>query len=185
MKLTPSIVLRKQLKRHNSIPMKTIYTSQLTSTMKNVIIALAFLSFTHLASAQQKMGTGLVGSASLIQDAYNPILSFSPVYNGGKTYVRWLVSNDEKDGIFIIERSADGVDFEALGFKDRVGSPLCVNLFYSFVDEAPNPGQNYYRVMTVGTDQTYTYSDIIRVNSGVPEASNPSNAALNEIPESK
>jgi hypothetical protein len=140
---------------------------------------------THAASAQQKMGSGLVGSASLMQDSYNPILSFSPVHNGGKTYVRWLVSNDEKDGIFIVERSTDGVEFEALGFKDRVGSPLCVNLFYSFVDETPNPGQNYYRVMTVGTDQTYTYSDIIRVNTGVPEASNSSNAALNVTPVAK
>lgn len=165
--------------------MKTIYTSQLNITMKNLIIACALLLVTHVASAQQKMGSGLVGSASLIQDSYNPILSFSPVYNGGKTYVRWLVSNDEKDGIFIVERSTDGVEFEALGFKDRVGSPLCVNLFYSFVDEAPNPGQNYYRVMTVGTDQTYTYSDIIRVNTGVPEASNSTNAALNVIPVTK
>lgn len=165
--------------------MKTIYTSQLNITMKNLIIACALLLVTHVASAQQKMGSGLVGSASLIQDSYNPILSFSPVYNGGKTYVRWLVSNDEKDGIFIVERSTDGVEFEALGFKDRVGSPLCVNLFYSFVDEAPNPGQNYYRVMTVGTDQTYTYSDIIRVNTGVPEASNSTNAALNVIPLTK
>lgn len=165
--------------------MKTIYTSQLNITMKNLIIACALLLVTHVASAQQKMGSGLVGSASLIQDSYNPILSFSPVYNGGKTYVRWLVSNDEKDGIFIVERSTDGVEFEALGFKDRVGSPLCVNLFYSFVDEAPNPGENYYRVMTVGTDQTYTYSDIIRVNTGVPEASNSTNAALNVIPVTK
>lgn len=165
--------------------MKTIYTSQLKFTMKSLIIACAFLLFAQGASAQQKMGTGLVGSASLMQDNYNPILSFSPIYNAGKTYVRWLVSNDEKDGIFIIERSADGVEFEALGFKDRVGSPLCVNLFYSFVDETPNPGQNYYRVMTVGTDQTFTYSDIIRVNTGVPEASNSSNAALNEIPVTK
>lgn len=165
--------------------MKTIYTSQFNITMKNLIIACALLLVTHVASAQQKMGSGLVGSASLIQDSYNPILSFSPVYNGGKTYVRWLVSNDEKDGIFIVERSTDGVEFEALGFKDRVGSPLCVNLFYSFVDETPNPGQNYYRVMTVGTDQTYTYSDIIRVNTGVPEASNSSNAAINVTPVAK
>ena len=165
--------------------MKTIYTSRLNFAMKNLIIACAFIALTHVSTAQQKMGTGLIGSASLMQDNYNPILSFSPVYNGGKTYVRWLVSNDEKDGIFIIERSADGVEFEAMGFKDRVGSPLCVNLFYSFVDETPIPGENYYRVMTVGTDQTYTYSDVIRVKADVPEASNPSNAAINQTDETK
>jgi hypothetical protein len=153
--------------------------------MKTILFSFSLLFISTLLSAQQKMGTGLVGSASLMQDNYNPILSFSPVYNGGKTYVRWLVSNDEKDGIFIIERSADGVEFEAMGFKDRVGSPLCVNLFYSFIDETPIPGENYYRVMTVGTDQTYTYSDVIRVKADVPEASNPSNAAINETDETK
>jgi hypothetical protein len=150
-----------------------------------ILFSFSLLFISTLLSAQQKMGTGLVGSASLMQDNYNPILSFSPVYNGGKTYVRWLVSNDEKDGIFIIERSADGVEFEAMGFKDRVGSPLCVNLFYSFIDETPIPGENYYRVMTVGTDQTYTYSDVIRVKADIPEASNPSNAAINETDETK
>jgi hypothetical protein len=165
--------------------MKTAYSIQFNTTMKTFLFSFSLLLISTLSNAQQKMGTGLVGSASLMQDSYNPILSFSPVHNAGKTYVRWLVSNDEKDGIFIIERSADGVDFEALGFKDRVGSPLCVNLFYSFVDEAPIPGENYYRVMTVGTDQTYTYSDVVRVKSIVPEASNSDNSALNEIPSEK
>jgi hypothetical protein len=165
--------------------MKTTYANQFNTTMKTILFSFSLLFISTLLSAQQKMGTGLVGSASLMQDNYNPILSFSPVYNGGKTYVRWLVSNDEKDGIFIIERSADGVEFEAMGFKDRVGSPLCVNLFYSFVDETPIPGENYYRVMTVGTDQTYTYSDVIRVKADIPEASNPSNAAINETDETK
>ena len=165
--------------------MKTTYANQFNTTMKTILFSFSLLFISTLLSAQQKMGTGLVGSASLMQDNYNPILSFSPVYNGGKTYVRWLVSNDEKDGIFIIERSADGVEFEAMGFKDRVGSPLCVNLFYSFIDETPIPGENYYRVMTVGTDQTYTYSDVIRVKADVPEASNPSNAAINQTDETK
>lgn len=132
---------------------------------------LTFLWFVSLfgisTNAQSKMGKGLIGSAELIPDNSNLFVSFSPVFNGGKTYVRWLVSNDEKDGIFIVERSTDGVEFEALGFKDRVGSPLCVNLFYSFVDEVPFTGQSYYRIMSVGTDQTYIYSDVVRVQGEI------------------
>lgn len=157
--------------------MKTASTS-LKIVWGFIFTCILFIGWNAEATAQNKMGTGLVGSASLMQDAYNPILSFSPVYNEGKTYVRWLVSNDEKDGIFIVERSADGQEFEALGFKDRVGSPLCVNLFYSFVDEAPIPGENYYRIMTVGIDQTYSYSAVVRVNSTAPVTAAPSSAAL-------
>jgi hypothetical protein len=141
-----------------------------------LFIALGGLS----AEAQTKMGKGLTGTAQLKPDDQNAISSFSPVYNNGKTFIRWLVTNDEKDGIFIIERSTDGSEFEALGFKDRVGSPLCVNLFYSFIDEAPIAGQSYYRIMSVGTDQTYTYSDVVRVRTDVPSSNPPSNSAANE-----
>lgn len=130
--------------------------------------------------AQTQWGSGLVGGARLIKEEQSPFVSFSPVFGNGKTYVRWLVQNDEKDGLFIVERSADGIEFEALGFKDRVGSPLCVNLFYSFVDEEPLNGTGYYRVMAVSSDQTYSYSDVVRVRSDVPAAGSPSNTVLGE-----
>ena len=142
------------------------------------ITAIAFTAFLAIsATAQTKMGEGLVGSAKLLPDQNNAIVSFSPVYNNGKTYLRWLVQNDEKDGIFIVERSADGVAYESLGFKDRVGSPLCVNLFYSYTDDTPVIGQSYYRVMSVGTDQTYSYSDVVRVRTDMPAANSPANSA--------
>jgi hypothetical protein len=160
-------------------------TQRQNSNFKNglvgiFMIAAAMFTGSNVQAQTQKMGAGLTGSASLQQDSYNAISSFSPVYNNGKTYIRWLASNDEKDGIFIVERSADGVDYQALGFKDRVGSPLCVNLFYSFIDEEPISGVNYYRLMSVGTDQTYTYSDVVRVRTDVVNTSNPSNSALIE-----
>jgi hypothetical protein len=135
---------------------------------------------TNTLEAQSKMGAGLTGSAQLLEEKQSPIISFSPVYNAGKTFVRWLVQNDEKDGIFIVERSADGIAYEALGFKDRVGSSLCVNLFYSYVDEAPTQGQSYYRIMSVGTDQTYSYSDVVRVRTDMQTTNTPSNSASNE-----
>lgn len=159
-------------------------TQQQTKKMKLVKVLMSALLITVINTtsleAQNKMGAGLTGSAQLLEEKQSPIISFSPVYNSGKTFVRWLVQNDEKDGIFIVERSADGVDFEALGFKDRVGSSLCVNLFYSFVDEAPAQGQSYYRIMSVGTDQTYSYSDAVRVRTDMQSTNAPSNSASNE-----
>jgi len=159
-------------------------TQQHTKSNKIVQIILSALALTAISAetleAQSKMGAGLTGSAQLLEEKQSPIISFSPVFNSGKTFVRWLVQNDEKDGIFIVERSADGVDYEALGFKDRVGSSLCVNLFYSYVDEAPTPGQSYYRIMSVGTDQTYSYSDIVRVRTDMQSTNAPSNSASNE-----
>jgi hypothetical protein len=123
--------------------------------------------------AQNQLGSGLVGAARLYPDSQNNIVSFSPVFADGKTYVRWLVQNDEKDGLFIVERSADGIEFEALGYKDRVGSPLCVNLFYALTDESPFPGTTWYRIMAVSTDQTYSYSAVVKVTTN-PRLSNGS-----------
>mgnify|MGYP000865162389 FL=1 len=155
--------------------------SNTKNTLVRKSLAALFIALGGMsAEAQTKMGKGLTGHAQLKPDDQNAISSFSPVYNNGKTFIRWLVTNDEKDGIFIIERSVDGTEFEALGFKDRVGSPLCVNLFYSFIDEAPAAGQNYYRIMSVGTDQTYTYSDVVRVRTDVQNDTPPGTSASNE-----
>jgi len=138
------------------------------------------LSGTGDAAAQQQYGAGLVGSARLYQEESNNIVSFSPVYAEGKSYIRWLVQNDEKDGIFIVERSSDGILFEALGFKDRIGSSLCVNLFYSLTDETPFPGTTWYRIMAVSTDQTYSYSSVVRVKTKAAKEPGNGNTVLGE-----
>lgn len=160
-------------------------TQQVTLTSRPMKRILTFKSlllatfFTLVASASQAQvssnASAMVGKAGLKQDTANTFISFSPVYLDGKTYVRWLVKNDKKDGVFVVERSADGLDFEALGFKDRVGTQLLVNLFYSFVDEEPLPGDNHYRIMQVGADNTFRYSSVVKVkNTGT---ANPSGSA--------
>jgi hypothetical protein len=147
------------------------------------LITCLFIVFSAIAGSKasaQSVGAGLIGSASLVPDNQKNIISFSPVFNAGKTYIRWLVQNDEKDGLFVVERSGDGIDFEAMGFKDRIGSPLCVNLFYSFIDEEPMPGQTWYRIMAVGTDQSFYYSDVVRVRTDKINPAAGTNAALGE-----
>lgn len=105
----------------------------------------------------------------LQKDSVDNFVSFSPVYVEGKTYLRWLVENDKKDGVFIVERSADGESFEALAFKDRVGTDKSIRLFYSWVDEAPPAGFAHYRIMQVGNDHTFNYSDVVRVKTGAAQ----------------
>ena len=102
---------------------------------------------------------------ALVKDDVDNFLSFSPVFLEGKTYLRWMVQNDRKEGVYIIERSADGTNFESLGFKDRVGSDKNMKLFYSWIDITPPIGEAHYRIMQVGIDRTYTYSDIVRVKT--------------------
>lgn len=139
---------------------------KLTFTFLLFIGALFVTNQAEAQSEKSNAGSVLLEKGKMTEDSVNSFISFSPVYVDGKTYVRWLVKNDKKDGLFVVERSEDGIDFEALGFKDRIGTQLLVNLFYSFVDEEPFAGQTHYRVMQVGADNTYKYSNVVKVNTG-------------------
>jgi len=148
-------------------------------TPAKVLVSLAILAFSASANAQTPAPSSLIDKNAMHEDSVNSFISFSPVYLDGKTYVRWLVKNDKKDGVFVVERSNDGVDFEALGFKDRVGTQLLVNLFYSYIDQEPLQGDNFYRVMQVGSDNSYRYSSVVKViNTGSPvQGGSAANAA--------
>jgi len=151
--------------------------------MKKITLSILFcisgLLFVNTSNAQTGNATELLGNkGKLVEDTVNSFISFSPVFVDGKTYVRWLVKNDKKDGLFVVERSEDGVDFEALGFKDRIGTQLLVNLFYSYVDEAPFPGETLYRVMQVGSDNTYKYSDVVKVKTDLTASQSGNSAAV-------
>lgn len=131
-----------------------------------LIAIIAFASSQSLnAQSVSQSSSVLLNRGSLKADTLNTFISFSPVHLDGKTYVRWLVKNDKKDGVFIVERSEDGKEFEALGFRDRVGTQLLVNLFYSYIDEEPIAGENHYRVMQVGADNSYRYSPVVKVTT--------------------
>ena len=93
------------------------------------IILIAVSSFTELNAQQILKVIPPSEARPLAKDSVDNFVSFSPVFAEGKTYLRWLVENDKKDGVFIVERSADGASFEALAFKDRVGTDKTVKLF--------------------------------------------------------
>ena len=133
-------------------------------------VALVGFTLFSINARAQSTQTFLVAAPSeapaLVKDDVDNFISFSPVNVEGKVYLRWMVKNDRKDGVYIIERSNDGTNFESLGFKDRVGSDKNIKLFYSWIDVAPPTDEAHYRIMQVGVDRTYTYSDVVRVKTG-------------------
>jgi hypothetical protein len=155
--------------------------SYISNTFKSVIVlvlfACAMVFNINETQAQQVFKVEPIENAkALSKDSVNNFVSFNPLFAEGKTYLRWLVKNDRKDGVFIIERSDDGSQFEALGFKDRVATQADVNLFYSYVDENPPLEHAHYRVMQVGVDQTYNYSATVRVKTGATKQGASSSA---------
>lgn len=53
------------------------------------------------------------------------------VFNSGKVYINWVAKSNSEDCIYVIERSIDGTEYEPVGLKEGIGSPL--ELLYSWL----------------------------------------------------
>ncbi|MDX5394927.1 MAG: T9SS type A sorting domain-containing protein, partial [Hymenobacteraceae bacterium] len=75
----------------------------------------------------------------------------------------WITASEKNNKHFVVERSQDGVTFEAIGTVNGNGTTN-TTVMYSFTDKQPLQGQNYYRLMQVDYDGQFEYSSIVAVN---------------------
>src|SRR5262249_13036683 len=64
---------------------------------------------------------------------------------------------------FVVERSADGINFTSVGMKAGAGNSS-VTLYYSLVDYTPLKGISYYRLRQVDFDGAESYSQLVAVS---------------------
>lgn len=80
-----------------------------------------------------------------------------------KVQLSWQTASETNSEYFIIERSADGVQFAEIGRVDAAGeSQTLVNYHFSDINSSL---LTYYRLKQVDIDGTYAYSDIIKVDA--------------------
>jgi hypothetical protein len=75
----------------------------------------------------------------------------------------WTTDQEENNKMFNIERSSDTKGFVTIGQVAGHGNSSVVEN-YSFVDENPGSGMNYYRLKQVDYDEHYAYSKIVAVD---------------------
>lgn len=81
----------------------------------------------------------------------------------GEVRLTWLSDNEINTSHFIIERSTDGILFEAVGSVPAAGSG---KNSYSFNNMIPNiPATYYYRLKMIDMDGKFKYSAIARINN--------------------
>lgn len=80
-----------------------------------------------------------------------------------KVALEFATASEENNDFFQIEKSRDGVNFEAF---DRLESNASRGgeTVYKLVDNAPYAGINYYRIKQVDTDGKFSYSKISAVD---------------------
>lgn len=74
----------------------------------------------------------------------------------------WTTATETHNKGFFVERSADGERWQSLGFVAGQGNSIA-SVSYSFLDEKPFPGINYYRLLQVDFDGRETFSAIVPV----------------------
>lgn len=90
------------------------------------------------------------------------LLSFTAKAEDDKVAINWATSTEINSDYFVVERSKDGVHFEALETVKAAGYSYD-QIDYTTVDYSPNEGINYYRIQQVDLDGKTEYSEVISV----------------------
>ena len=91
-----------------------------------------------------------------------PVLweSFSVTLKGNESAaVAWEVTQQQNDKGYYVERSKDGASWEELGFVASFGGYESTEN-YSFTDNSPYNGKNYYRIREADINGRSNYSEI-------------------------
>ena len=91
------------------------------------------------------------------------LLSFDAQVEGSNVLSTWTTATEINNDFFVVERSADGVNFEVVGKKNGAGNST-VTLYYSLPDISPLPGVSYYRLRQVDFDGQESFSQLVAVN---------------------
>jgi len=91
------------------------------------------------------------------------LVSFQGVENAGKVDLSWTTASEVNNNIFTILRSTDGSNFQSIGSIAGHGTTNSTHV-YSFIDESPVIGKNYYQLKQTDFDGKSTSSEVIYVN---------------------
>jgi len=113
------------------------------------------------------------------------LLAFNARPQGDQALLTWSTGSEENSAHWVVERSANGVDFVPLGQVNAAGNSA-VQVEYNFPDRTPLKGWNYYRLKQVDKDAGHTYSEVRTVlmedrPSALDIYPNPANDLINVL----
>lgn len=93
--------------------------------------------------------------------------SFTASSVKNKNILLWQTATEKNNSGFEVQRSANKVNFEKIGFVSGNGT-TAEKHNYTFTDAAPLSGVNYYRLKQVDYDGTATYTDAVEAVAALP-----------------
>lgn len=91
-------------------------------------------------------------------------LSFDGIYENKSTRLFWSTAVEKNNKVFVVERSFNNSNFEAVGIVNGSGATNMVTQ-YQFLDiQLPDVSGLYYRLKQIDYDGKFNYSQVIKVN---------------------
>jgi hypothetical protein len=100
----------------------------------------------------------------IIQTAVLPVelTSFTALNKGGKNLLNWQTATEANSNYFKIQKSKDGIAFTDIGSVKGHGTTTTPQ-YYSFIDDNPFNGINYYRLAQIDNDGKAEQSKAVSV----------------------
>ena len=92
------------------------------------------------------------------------LMSFNATLKNGSVQLTWTTAIEENAREFIIEKSADGMDFTSIGSIQAHGNSV-ITQKYSYKDPLITGNVSYYRLKQVDFDEKAAYSHVISTTS--------------------
>ena len=92
------------------------------------------------------------------------LLSFTGKPKLNYNLLEWRTASESNNDYFNLEKSKDGITFNSIGEIDGAGNSTIIHN-YSFNDDNPYSGINYYRLKQTDFDGTFNYSRIIALQN--------------------
>ncbi|HNJ29728.1 MAG TPA: T9SS type A sorting domain-containing protein [Ferruginibacter sp.] len=93
------------------------------------------------------------------------LIYFDVKPDGRKAHLSWQTATEQNSDRFEIERSINGLTFEKIGSVKAAGNSN-THTDYSYYDNSPEKGINYYRLKEVDIDNSLQYSETKSVRFG-------------------
>lgn len=98
------------------------------------------------------------------------LLDFSGKFANDKVLLDWKTVKENNLAFYIIERKNKDNTYTEIGRINPTGNPSYPQQYY-FIDQRPVPGDNFYRLKLVNSDNTFSFSDEIMLvkTQGFPD----------------
>lgn len=111
-------------------------------------------------------GTECPGSTALVVNGTGALpvslFGFTAQEENNNALLHWKTGSELNNRGFEIQRSKDAINFDKIGFiNGALNSSLEKD--YSFIDEAPLPGKNFYRLLQYDLDGKSVSSPVVNV----------------------